>query len=565
MADQDYPNLYAQLEASAVRAAEAAVSFEMMLGGTDSQTVPVHGFPDQPTLAGRVKAYLDLLAQTLESAAMTELKTKLRNVDSTGADPTLLALTDPDGGVFARLTPTRLETLAFNIVQQASGFSMGDSDGAQALYVGEDLIALGPLMVRYTALPGVYIIDQDGGILQDLSDPGVEPDSVVPADPNPLAKGAFFAPTVVTAPNAPLRLDVSSMIAPRADDVGVVASVSSKTTSESRTSERTLEVLASKFGPDAVLKLRDPNDARYQHRMDLKMVSLPAGPFPGAAPNVLCIGDSITNRQGAQFLGQALQAAGFSANFMGTFNGSADPVNQNAVNGPLGEAREAYSTGNYTYATLSEITIPVAPGEEAAYLAMGKIDKRNHNPFLRAATGSDDPSIVRNGYVLDFNFYQNRFSPALPTPDVIVYNLGMNEFIRVTDPNELFADVMSNEKLMLQRIRAAWPNVKILRCLPGLPFQRVRNPQWTDRYTTLIRAVMTNLSEMADSKIILVPSWTFANPETGYTTTAGVLDPVTGFYSSVEMADNTHPVEANRKALYDGIAPYIAAAHLNLI
>jgi len=54
MADQDYPNLYAELETSARRAADAAVSFEAMLGGTKEQSVPVRGFPDQPTLAKRV-------------------------------------------------------------------------------------------------------------------------------------------------------------------------------------------------------------------------------------------------------------------------------------------------------------------------------------------------------------------------------------------------------------------------------------------------------------------------------------------------------------------------------
>jgi lysophospholipase L1-like esterase len=372
----------------------------------------------------------------------------------------------------------------------------------------------------------------------------------------------YFAPKLVTAPGIPLHLDVSSMIAPREDSIGVVASISSHSTAESSSSTRELIVQAAKFGPTARLKLRDPNNALTHHVMDLSMTELPVGPYPGAAPNVLGIGDSILNRQGAQFLSEALTAAGYSANFIGTMPGSASVANPNDMSGPMGEGREAYSTGNYTYADISEITIPLAPGDEAAYLAMSKVERRNRNPFIRAATGADDPAIVRNGYVLDFAFYQARFS--LPTPDVIVYALGMNEFIRVTNGNDLYAYMLDNEKLMMQRIRAAWPDVKILRCLPGLPFQKTRNPQWTDRYIPMIRGVMANLNVLADSKNTLVPSWTFANPETGYTTANDIVDPITGIHQ-VEISDNTHPVGANRRRLYQGIAPYIAAAKLNLI
>lgn len=55
MPDQDYPDLYEALESSAERAANAAVSFEGILGGTETQQIPVNGFPAQPTVAKRVK------------------------------------------------------------------------------------------------------------------------------------------------------------------------------------------------------------------------------------------------------------------------------------------------------------------------------------------------------------------------------------------------------------------------------------------------------------------------------------------------------------------------------
>jgi lysophospholipase L1-like esterase len=193
---------------------------------------------------------------------------------------------------------------------------------------------------------------------------------------------------------------------------------------------------------------------------------------------------------------------------------------------------------------------------------MSKTPKRNHNPFIRAAIAEDDPAIIRNGYVLDFAYYQSRF--ALPTPDIIVYALGMNEFLQASTGADLFNYVLDNEKLMMQRIRAAWPNVKILRCLPGLPYHSTRNPQWTERYIPMIRGIMSNLNTLGDSRNILVPSWTFTNPETGYATGNHVVDPITGI-ATAEITDMTHPVGANRRALFQGIAPYIAAATLNLI
>ena len=473
-----------------------------------------------------------------------------------------LALADEEGGEFLLITPkiTRTPAVDAETVDLDSGIY--DAEGGALIHADADGMSIGALMIGNTDLDGIYVTDQEGSIFQRLDDPGEAPGSLSPVVIDPLAGGVYFAPKVVTAPGASLHLDVSSMIAPREDSIGVVASISSNTTSESQSSDRTLVVQASKFGGTGRLKLRNPDNALTQHIMDLSFVEIPAGPFSGAEPNVLVIGDSISNRQGAQFLKDVLATHGYSANFIGTMAGSAIPDGPTNVDGPLGECREVYSTGNYTYASVSEITIPIEPGMEAEYLAMTKTPKRNHNPFIRAATGEDDPAIIRNGYVLDFAFYQSRFS--LPPPDIIVYALGMNEFLQASTGEELFNYVLDNESLMLQRIRAAWPSVKVLRCLPGLPYNRTRNPQWTDRYIPMIRGVMSTLNALGDSRNILVPSWTFTNPETGYATSSPVADPITGV-SAVEITDMTHPVGANRRGLFQGIAPYIAAAALNLI
>jgi hypothetical protein len=354
---------------------------------------------------------------------------------ASAADEVGLAVADEEGGEQLLLTPVRLRTpvLEFRTDEAASGIYGADLEAL--LHADERGLSLGPLMFGPTLLPGMYVVDEEDGILQEFSYPGQAPETLEPQLTDALAGGVYFAPKLVTVPGVPLRLDVSSMIAPREDDAGVVATIASHTTAESITSTRELVVQASRFGAAARLKLRERDNALTHHIMELALTELPAGPFPGAAPNVLLIGDSISNRQGAQYLNAALTSAGYSANFMGTFQGSQYPDNPNNMEGLFGECREGFSTGNYTYADMAEFTNPLPPGQEAAYLAMSKVQRRNSNPFIRQAVESDDPAIVRNGYVLDFAFYQQRFS--LPTPDVIVYALGMNEFIRVTNANEL--------------------------------------------------------------------------------------------------------------------------------
>lgn len=69
MADQDYPNLYADMEASAQRTRAAAIAFEHVLGGPRGDMVPVNGYPDQPTIAGRVLDRVDQLASSIIAAS----------------------------------------------------------------------------------------------------------------------------------------------------------------------------------------------------------------------------------------------------------------------------------------------------------------------------------------------------------------------------------------------------------------------------------------------------------------------------------------------------------------
>ncbi|MNH22315.1 hypothetical protein D3C79_821670 [compost metagenome] len=192
---------------------------------------------------------------------------------------------------------------------------------------------------------------------------------------------------------------------------------------------------------------------------------------------------------------------------------------------------------------------------------MSKTDQRDRNPFARAATGSDPSSIVRNGYVFDPAFYQSRF--GLETPDIVLQGLGTND-VRDRTAATIYSHVLSNDTIMHDQIRAAWPNAKIIRFVPGTAVSADRNALWTSHYLPLIRAMQKSIADRADAKPLLAPLWALTNPDVGYSfSTAGAADE-DGFYA-VDWSDPVHPWQASRVATFQALAPYIAAAALNLI
>lgn len=153
MADQDYPNLYALMEASVARVRDAALAYEMTLGGSETDMVPVNGYPNQPTIAGRVEAYLDILATTLESAAMIELRgliqasppgyaafsvtdksgfVLMQRLDDGTLDSTGFAI-GPDGVKTAAYTTSKITDAALRVVDKAGFIGMELGNGGSFL------------------------------------------------------------------------------------------------------------------------------------------------------------------------------------------------------------------------------------------------------------------------------------------------------------------------------------------------------------------------------------------------------------------------------------------------
>lgn len=94
---------------------------------------------------------------------------------ASAADEVGLAVADEEGGEQLLLTPVRLRTpvLEFRTDEAASGIYGADLEAL--LHADERGLSLGPLMFGPTLLPGMYVVDEEDGILQEFPIPGRRP------------------------------------------------------------------------------------------------------------------------------------------------------------------------------------------------------------------------------------------------------------------------------------------------------------------------------------------------------------------------------------------------------
>ncbi|MBW0236390.1 hypothetical protein AWM69_10475 [Pseudomonas sp. D1HM] len=135
--------------------------------------------------------------------------------------------------------------------------------------------------------------------------------------------------------------------------------------------------------------------------------------------------------------------------------------------------------------------------------------------------------------------------------------------VRDRTDSTIYDHVYADDLIINGQIRKAWPAAKIIRTLPGTAFNEVRNLLWTNRYTPLIRAMQQSIIDRADPKTIIAPVWAMTNPEAAYAySAAGAAND--GFKAG-DWSDAVHPIGASRHALYQALAPFVAAAALDII
>ena len=468
-------------------------------------------------------------------------------------------LTDGEGGLLRVFSSEKTADLHHEIRSNATETVLGgDTEGGALIRAIGETVDVGPLTLRYSQLPGIRVVDSEGAILQDLSDSGDAPDSSTAV--SVLAGGVYFGSRIFAAFSGDKTvIHIPSVLSNRIAGRTVLANLASTTTPAQASGRNTLEVTPSDYGPAAVLNFRTDASVSDRRGAAVKMVSVPDA-SAATTIKILLIGDSIGNRQGPQLISQFLSAHGYTAQFIGTLNTSASASTANDASGPLAECREGWESGDFTGAINDRISI-IQPGSEAAYLAQDKTSKWPQNPFLRVSTGSDSADIIRNGWVLDFAFYQSRFS--LETPDVVIYSAGTND-VRDRTSATIYSDVLNNELLLMRQLRAAWPSARVLRMLPGTSMDAERNELWSTKYVPVLRAMSAAAKTLADARLSIAPTWALVNHDSGYSPSYSDTDVDTGF-GLLNWSDNVHPIGASRHLLYKSVAPYVAAAYLNLL
>lgn len=310
----------------------------------------------------------------------------------------------------------------------------------------------------------------------------------------------------------------------------------------SRTGDDELVFSLDRCGPTVYLQTRlDEVDADLRHLATLSTTVAPNAPAAQNSTSVLMIGDSITNRSMAAWMAAFGTAHGYALNFIGTMNGAGINQNASGTGGPLGEAREGWEFGDFTYAVNDRVSI-IQPGNEASYLAADKNTRWPQNPFLRVATGSDSASIVRNGYVFDYGYYLTRF--GLAAPKVVFIGLGTND-IRDLDKLNLGPAITDGLSIICGQILAAQPDTKIMIWLPPAARSNDRDLLWHE-YVEVISRLVTFVRDKAQANIRIIPTWAMASQEIGFRLNVGTVSEL-GIQSTTVM-DPVHLAAFNASA-----------------
>lgn len=497
-----------------------------------------------PTVIGR--------APSLE--ALQAVLTFVQQIDSSS----LYLLLDELGFMWGEITESGFDIPGLSVLQtDRPGTTLLGKDGFAIMEDSEEGTSLGALSWKWVPGNGLWVLDDLGFVWNNLLSPT---SAVTPIDPViPSTVPMLYGP-ICGVRGEYTSLYVRNVLHERPVRNSFLGTITSITLPEIQTSGFELKFLTESMGSRAYLYLRSELSDEKRSRLLMSCVS---APNPGSTGgNVLTLGDSIQNRQGAMLQKQYTESWGYSPVFVGTLNGSAAAEDTENADGPLGESREGWETGDFTYSITDRVSI-INPGGEADYLELPKSSKWLFNPFLRVATGSDSPTIVRNGMVFDPAFYQARF--GLATPTVVNITLGTNN-VRDRSVAEIYNNAYSDLTLLVSQCRAAWPLAKIVLSCPGTPSDPSRDVLWVTKYIPYLRALIQAKKDSGSNSVIVFPAWAHMTQEAGYTIASATveIDPLTGTATG-PLGDTVHPRGAVRYELHKAYAKMLACAFANLI
>lgn len=307
------------------------------------------------------------------------------------------------------------------------------------------------------------------------------------------------------------------------------------------------------------LLMRKPQQPRtvWRRAVSIKAVSGGSGP-----PRVLMIGDSLTNRFLPEAVALRLIRAGFTPSMVGTIENF-----HHGVTAYMGEGREGRGFGQYIYKVAGEACVPLDVGDEAEYLALGTVAKMGINPFIRAATGGDDPDHVFNGHIFDLAHYLTRF--AFDAPDAVVIQLGQNDA-----SSAAYEDVLDGLRVMYERIRADFPTLPIAFSVYGVAKSGSLPERWRDiNHRHIVRPTAAFVRRQGDTNLTFLASYLRQSPDAGWPFLAASTDPTTGLdWAAIDntssatsngvtygLGGDVHPLDLNVQLAADQIAAWIAS------
>lgn len=598
----------------AAKASEFAVAAEVAETGAIAARQAAEGFRDEAELAANAAMLLSrLYPDTTAALADTvdgdyfwiigedeTVATLWQNVSAAAVD---MELAIPSLAYYAaRLVVDADPDIAFRFRDQFDFFYGGFlEDGSFAVAGGKSTLgyagttleigdakgftfgALGPVSdlngLAWRTIDGPYteIVDVHGFVVADLTNitssseggGGEETGDVwKPGDTKPV-----FGPHLFGWGGERTRINVAQLLTNRAADSHLVTATILGATGEHDVSTSVLTVDTAKLGATATLQLRPSKwdgIASWHHPLSVRSVPYDIAPI---FVRFLGLGDSIQNGRMTELLAAEFAARGHTLIGTGTLVGDG-PGGEGT--GLLDEGRGGWEIGDITN-SVTEKTSFVGTGETVAtvadYFALTFAQQVQVNTLSRPSTLDDPSEDVRNGRIVDFDFYYERFAPGAPgVPEgrgvlpATVYGIDFLTNDARDRPAGLIQELLFEDySLMFRRIRAYDATAPIVVWLPGTPRDPTRDALWSTAYVRGIAGVMEAIKAANDPNIHLVSCWAMMTQDgIGYPVRVVTPDPITGArYTG--YAANVHPYFGARQALVASVAPAIAWAASNIV
>jgi len=482
----------------------------------------------------------------------------------TGQDATgLLAIGDGNGFQKTFLELDALDWANVRIEETATGFLITDKEtGDEVLEYdntsGEAILLGATITTDATLTIAVGLIDENGFIVDLASSSDTTTTTDPTPEPAPVTVEPIYGDELFAFTDSPVQLYADGLLdgrsATRPD-----AMISWASWPYDGQGSQAVLIDPARCGATSVLSVRrltSDIDKRREIAVTNRFASADGAATAG---NVAIIGDSITNRRLPELVDDILTSRGYVPTWIGTVPCSADETTS-AGGGPLAEGRESRAFADYIYSVVDgEVTVmDDTPTETTNYNAGSKSYKVARIPMLRPELGGDDPAVVRNGYVFDYDRYLTRF--GLADPKVVVCLLGTND-INETTPASSLSRIIDGITVMHTQIRAALPTAHIVFGFPGAGRTAAYDTQWADERAACIKGFVETIRDIrtTDTLTHYLAAHAHMSQETGWEIGDGTAtaDAATGI-TLADVTDPVHPKGFTRLQLAEQVAAAIA-------